>query len=87
MKVDLSNKKYSAYDHLSAELDVWAFKNNKYGDLIVDIWTSILGADRICAVYGGMGVYDFTTDWYEGGELEILAICPVNELGELKYKL
>ena len=87
MKINLSDKSISAYAHLSTALWVWSKWNNKFGDLIVDIKTSVLGEDRIYASYNGLTGYDFDTDWYEGGTLELLAVCPIDELGELKYKL
>ena len=87
MKIDLSDSDVSPYDYLSFALSEWAQKHNKYGDLIVDIKTSVLGEDRIIALYDGLFGYDFETDWYEGGSLELLAVCPIDELGELKYKL
>lgn len=88
MKIDISDKRFNPYDHLSAKLYDWALDNlDCFDTLIVDIRTSVLGDDRIIAVFDGCCGYDFDSDWYEGGELELLGITPLCEIGEAKYKL
>lgn len=88
MKIDISDKRFSSYDHLSAALFDWVCENESYFDtLIVDIRTSVLGDARIIAVFDGDCGYDFNTDWYEGGDVELLGITPLHEIGEAKYKL
>lgn len=87
MKIDLSDKRYSPYIHLSSALFNWCETNKIYDDLIVDIETTNLGLERIIAIYDGNVGFDFETDWYEGGELELLGITPVYEIGEPKYKM
>ena len=50
MKIDISDKRFSPYDHLSAKLYDWASDNlDCFDTLIVDIRTSVLGDDRIIA--------------------------------------
>lgn len=87
MRIDISDERFSPYTHLSGALDEWAIRNNCHEDLIVDIWTSVLGNDRVYASHNQFGGYTFDTDWYEGGELELLAVSALSELGELKHKL
>ena len=88
MRIDISDERFSPYTHLSGALDEWAIRNNcRHEDLIVDIWTSVLGNDRVYASCNSLCGYDFDTDWYEGGELELLAVSTLSELGELKHKL
>ena len=88
MKIDISDKRFSPYDHLSAKLYDWASDNlDCFDTLIVDIRTSVLGDDRIIAEFDVDCGYNFNTDWYEGGELELLGITPLHEIGEAKYKL
>ena len=77
----------SAYDALAGVLREWAFQHNRYNTLIVDIRTTVLGADRIIADTNSYGGYDFLDDWYEGGELELLGITPIDEIDEPKYRL
>lgn len=86
MKIDISNKHYSPYTHLELELNRWASDHKVICDLIVDIRTGVLDEDRVVAVRTEYG-YDFNDDWYEGGDLELLGITPVDEIGEAKYKL
>ena len=89
MKIDISDKRFNPYIHLSNALFEWVCENWSYFDtLIVDIRTSVLGDDRIIASFDGDYCgYDFDTDWYEGGEVELLGITPLHEIGEAKYKL
>lgn len=88
MKIDISDKRFNPYDHLSAKLYDWALENLDYFDtLIVDIRTSVLGDDRIIAEFDADCGYNFNTDWYEGGDVELLGITPLYEIGEAKYKL
>lgn len=88
MKIDISDKRNSPYTHLSSALIAWASEHECYDDLIVDIRTGVLGEARIIAELDSYAMgYDFTTDWYEGGEVELLGITPVEEIGEAKYKL
>lgn len=86
MKITLF-KGTSAYDSLAGVLKVWANNHKRYETLIVDIKTSILGEDRIVATTNSYGDFDFLDDWYEGGDLELLGITPIGEVGEPKYKL
>lgn len=69
----------SAYESLSTVLTEWAIKHDKYETLIVDIKTSVLGTDRIVATPSGFD-YDFDSDWYEGGDIELLGIMPISEI-------
>lgn len=88
MKIDIRDQRFSPYIYLSDALHQWASKNGfYYEDLIVDIRTSNLGNSRIIAIYDGCFGYDYNTDWYEGGDLELLGITPVSEIGETKYKM
>ena len=88
MKIDLSGTECTVHELLSNVLLDWVRCNNKtFQDLVIDIKTGVLGKDRIVACYEGPYGYYFETDWYEGGDLELLAVCPLDELGELKYKL
>lgn len=69
----------SAYESLSTVLTEWANKHDKYETLIVDIKTTVLGVDRIIAIPNGYD-YDFDSDWYEGGYVELLGIIPISEI-------
>lgn len=69
----------SPYESLSFILTEWAIKNDKYETLIVDIKTTVLGTDRIVATPNGFD-YDFDSDWYEGGDIELLGIMPISEI-------
>lgn len=87
IKIDLSDKRYSAYTHLSAVLYEWCLRNGINDDLIVDIETTNLGKDRVIAISDGSYGFDFSTGWYEGGDLELLGITPVGMTGDPKYKM
>lgn len=87
MNIDIRDKRFSPYIHLSEALYQWASKNGVHEDLIADIRTSNLGDDRIIAIEDGLHGYDYNTDWYEGGDVELLGITPVSEIGEAKYKM
>ena len=88
MKIDISDKRFNPYEYLSAKLYDWVLDNLDCLDtLIVDIRTSVLGDDRIIAEFDANCGYDFNTDWYEGGDLELLGITPLHEIGDAKYKL
>lgn len=69
----------SAYESLSTVLTEWANKHDKYETLIVDIKTTVLGTDRIIAIPNGYD-YDFDSDWYEGGYVELLGVMPISEI-------
>lgn len=69
----------SPYESLSIILTEWASKNDVYEALIVDIKTTVLGEDRIIAIPNGFD-YDFDSDWYEGGNIELLGIIPISEI-------
>lgn len=85
MKLDVAPM-FSAYASLSRFLEEWAYEHEVFCDLIVDIGTGTLGEARVIAYASEYGGYEFNTDWYEGGELELLGITPVEEIGEPKYK-
>ena len=89
MKIDQGHDK-DPYKELSDFLNSWILKMHfPYGVLIVDIRTSVLGEARIVASpYFGDGEcqFSFNYDWYEGGDLEILGITPIDDF-EAKYDL
>ncbi len=86
MKIKINECKDSPYVLLSAFLDRWASKHKVYCDLIVDIQTGVLGKDRVIATRTEYGCYFFEDDWYEGGDVELLGITPIDEIEEPKYK-
>lgn len=81
-------KDESAYSALSFALSQWEETHRGVSEtLIVDIETTILGKDRIIALYDGFGGYEFDSDWYEGGEIYLTGITPISEIGDMKYRL
>ena len=86
MIIKTIERKGSPYGLLSAFLDKWTSEHNVYCDLIVDIQTGVLGKDRVLATRTEDGCYFFKDDWYEGGDVELLGITPIDEIEEPKYK-
>ena len=86
MKIKANSDKGSPYVLLSAFLDRWTSEHDVYCDLIVDIQTGVLGKDRVLATRTEYGCYFFEDDWYEGGDVELLGITPIDEIDEPKYK-
>lgn len=69
MKIDVSEK--HAYEAVADE--VLKQSGGAYTDYIIDLWTSNLGRDRVILSPAGNGNdFEFDTDWYEGGEVELI---------------
>lgn len=86
MKIKAKSNKGSTYGLLSAFLDRWTSEHDVHCALIVDIQTGVLGKDRVLATRTEYGCYFFEDDWYEGGDVELLGITPIDEIDEPKYK-
>lgn len=86
MKLDVAPM-FSAYVSLSRFLEEWAYDHGVICALIVDIQTGVLGKDRIIVERTEYGGYESHDDWYEGGDLEVLGITPIDEIPEPLYKL
>ena len=79
MKIDWKGKNDSAYDIVGNILEKWCEYNNYYCDMMV-----LLGIDGVeekviaeCNIPGG---WTWGWDWFEGGEIELLGLCPVDEV-------
>lgn len=69
MKIDTSEK--FAYDAVADE--VLRQSGGMYTTYIIDLWTSNLGGERVLLMPTGDGQdFEFDTDWYEGGDVELL---------------
>ena len=71
---DFINEFVNAYDILTrAFIQFCEHNENLYDDIVVEIFTDVLGHDYIyCKCVGS--TFEFLSDWYEGGNLEIINI-------------
>ena len=86
MKIKTNKCMAFPYVILSAFLDRWTSEHEVHCDLIVDIQIGDLGKRRVIATRTEYGCYFFEDDWYEGGDVELLGITPIDEIEEPKYK-
>lgn len=64
----------NAYEILSRKCEEFCENNdNYYADIVAEIYTDVLGHDYVYCVCENDG-FDFITDWYEGGHLNIINI-------------
>ncbi|MBQ1296579.1 MAG: hypothetical protein IIY21_21215 [Clostridiales bacterium] len=63
----------NAYDILTEACIKFCEDSGLYSDLVAEIATDVLGHDYVyCICYGD--TFEYATDWYEGGNLEIIDI-------------
>jgi len=82
------DSKRSPYIKLERFLKQWTNEHPTYyaSDLIVRIWTDVLGYDTILAFRDpDAEAYEYNTDWYEGGDVVVVGITPCEDLTEMKY--
>ena len=79
MRIDWKEKDDNAYHVVEDVLDKWCEYNNYYCDMMVLLkidgveWRAIAE----CDISGG---WTWDWDWFEGGEIELLGFCPVEEV-------
>lgn len=63
----------NAYEILRNACDEFCHDNFGYDDIVAEIYTDVLGRDFVfCTLVDG--TFEFITDWYEGGHLEIVCL-------------
>ena len=56
-------------------------KKNLYNDFVALVYTSVLGFDTVyCEYNGSKDRFEWSSDWYEGGECHLIAFCPIDEI-------
>lgn len=77
MKITWDDQKSDAYTAVGNIIEEWA-KTNYYGEFIVHLRTSNLGESNELFLFEKPGKYIWESDWYEGGEVELLGFIPVD---------
>lgn len=84
MKIDVENK--NAYEEVTKVIESWCEDRGYYSDFIVWIKTSLGGETKDYLSWEGFsegtypGKFTFDHDWYEGGEVDLLGFCPLDEV-------
>lgn len=78
MKIDWYEKSDSPYNMVERIVDNWC-EDNGYSDMIVLL--RIDGQEeKVYLEYDASGILNWEYDWFEGGEVELLGICPVDKV-------
>ena len=87
MKITWNENESNAYDAVGNIIETWA-RNNYCTDFIVFLWTSSLGYKNELFLLEDSNSFEWKSDWYEGGDVELLGFIPINyvEVPRLKEK-
>lgn len=56
-------------------------KKYPYTDFVALVYTEVLGFDTVfCEYNGDKDRFEWLTDWYEGGECHLIALCSIDEI-------
>lgn len=79
MKIDWYEKSDSPYNMVENIIENWCEDNRYYSDMMVLL--RIDGREeKVYLEFDASGMRAWEYDWFEGGEIELLGFCPVDEV-------
>ena len=88
IRIDISKK--NPYDAVADTIrNFYGFTTGE--TLVVRLKTGNLGVDTVLLMPTEFGTYEWDTDWYEGGDVDLIGYIPLNkisipEIVEIKFK-
>ena len=79
MKIDWKEKNDNPYHMAENVIEKWCEYNNYYCDMMVLLKIDGL-EEKVYLEYDFIGGWAWEWDWFEGGEIELLGFCPVDEV-------
>lgn len=75
MKIDTNGNPYNSV------IEAIVKRTESFTDTyVVKLRTTVLGENIVLMIPNGYGWYEFDTDWYEGGEIELLGYISLQDI-------